>query len=44
MRQGVIDFNESANKKWDKPVLYFYYDMNERLINSGDLIEEIRKL
>ena len=44
MRQGVIDFNETANKKWNKPVFYLYYDMNERLINCGDLIESIREL
>lgn len=44
MRNEVITFNKTANQKWDKPVLYLYYDDNEAFVNLNELISEIKKL
>jgi hypothetical protein len=44
MRNGVISFNATANKKWGKPVLYLYYDNNEEFINLKELINELKEL
>jgi len=44
MRRSVITFNKNANQKWDKPVLYLYYDENEEFTNMDELIGEIKKL
>lgn len=44
MRQGVIDFNKSANLKWGKPVLYLFYNDNEEFTNINEIVDEINKL
>jgi len=43
IRREVITFNVEANKKWNKPVYYFYYDENENFINLEELIKLIKK-
>lgn len=44
MRRAVITFNQEANKKWDKPVFYLFYDKNESFENFDDLVENIKKV
>lgn len=45
VRQNVQLFNEKANEKYDKPVLYAFYDYDaEAFVNIDQLIDEIRKL
>jgi len=41
MRREVITFNENANKKWDKPVYYLYYDENEEFENLIELVKNV---
>ncbi len=42
MRSEVITFNLEANKKWDKPVYYLYYDENENFENLDELVKIIK--
>lgn len=42
MRSEIITFNQNANKKWGRPVFYFYYDNNERFLNTNELINSIK--
>lgn len=44
MREEVISFNTTANKKWGKPVYYLYYDKGENFVNLEDVVLEIEKL
>lgn len=44
MRQEVILFNTTANKKWGKPVFYLFYDKEEKFVNINDIVLEIKKL
>lgn len=44
MRREVITFNKEANKKWNKPVYYLYYNENEIFENLEDLINKINAL
>lgn len=44
MRREVITFNKNANKKWNNPVFYLYYDENDNFINMGDLKNAIENL
>lgn len=41
MRSGVISFNKAANEKWDRPVLYLFYDRNENFLNLDTIIHTI---
>ena len=43
IRREVITFNLEANKKWDKPVYYLYYDEDENFENLEELIEVIKE-
>jgi len=43
MRRSVITFNIAANKKWDKPVYYLYYNENEIFENLHALVNIIKK-
>jgi len=44
MRREVKTFNKEANKKWNKPVYYLYYNENENFENLEDLIHKIKAL
>jgi len=44
MRSEVISFNTSANKKWDNPVFYLFYDDNEDFINIDTVVNKIIEL
>jgi hypothetical protein len=44
MRTEVITFNKKANQKWDKPVLYLFYNDNEEFVNLSELVDYIGKL
>jgi len=41
MRREVITFNKNANKKWNKPVFYLYYDENEEFENLIELVKKV---
>ena len=41
MRREVITFNQTANKKWDKPVFYLYYDAEENFENLNELVVRV---
>jgi hypothetical protein len=43
MRREVITFNAMANRKWDKPVYYLYYDDAENFVNINELISFLKK-
>ncbi len=42
MRAEVITFNHSANKKWDRPVYYLYYDQHEKFINFNEVVTRLQ--
>lgn len=44
MRSEVISFNKNANKKWDNPVFYLFYDDNENFLNIDKVINKINNL
>jgi len=44
MRREVVTFNKEANKKWEHPVLYLYYNDEEVFENIDVLIEKIKTL
>ena len=44
MRREIILFNQDANKRWGKPVLYLYYDDHERFENLQDIVATIHHL
>ena len=44
MRREIITFNQNANKKWNKPVFYLYYDENENFENFNELVLRIMML
>jgi len=44
MREEIITFNKEANKKWDYPVFYLYYNEDESFKNLDDLINKIKSL
>lgn len=41
MRREVILFNQDANRRWGKPVLYLYYDQHEKFENLEDIVSAI---
>jgi hypothetical protein len=41
MRREVITFNKEANKRWDKPVFYLFYDDEENFVNIVELTAKI---
>ncbi len=44
MRESVIQFNKKANRKWNKPVFYLFYDDNEIFTNKEEITKDILKL
>lgn len=44
MRSSVKHRNTTSNAKWGHPVLYLYYDINEKLIDIEKIVGEIKGL
>ncbi len=44
MRREVITFNAEANKQYNKPVYYLFYDSEENFENLSELINKIKEL
>ena len=44
MRDGVIFQNKKSNQKWGKLVFYFFYNKNEELINTDEIVASILEL
>lgn len=41
MRTEIKAFNKKANKKWNKPVLYLFYDETQQWINLNKICENL---
>lgn len=42
VRSAVITFNQAANRKWDKPVFYLYYNRDENFINFNEVVLRLK--
>lgn len=43
MRKEIIAFNVKANKLWNNPVFYLYYDKSENFENFSEILDILKK-